>query len=72
MAAIIAAGGRGEISFSGISADTWSQGGVGVEGAGRGWGTGGPLFLDIKARPEVKEAQRDCVCEFWDRVKYRY
>ncbi|CAN0369547.1 unnamed protein product, partial [Hapterophycus canaliculatus] len=33
---------------------------------------GGPIFLDINAHPEPREAQRDCICEFWDRLKYRY
>lgn len=29
-------------------------------------------FLQIKAQPEVQELQRDCLCEFWDRLKYRH
>ncbi|CAN0090678.1 unnamed protein product [Sphacelaria rigidula] len=65
IAAIIAAGGGGEFSPSGVFADAWSEGVA-------GGGDRAALFLDINSRPEVKESQRDCVCEFWDRVRYRY
>lgn len=76
MAAVLTAGGNGDVSFSGVFADAWTQelrgAGLGDGGFSGGWGVGGSYVLDIKARPEVKESPRDCVCEFWDRLKYRH
>ncbi|CAM9474899.1 unnamed protein product, partial [Ectocarpus sp. 12 AP-2014] len=79
MAALLASGhgGVGKGSFSDVFADAWSQAsptaaaGVGAGAAGGSW-QGGSYFLEIKARPETREAQRDCMCEFWDRLKYRH
>ncbi|CBN78501.1 conserved unknown protein [Ectocarpus siliculosus] len=79
MAALLASGhgGVGKGSFSDVFADAWSQAsptaaaGAGAGAAGGSW-QGGPYFLEIKARPETREAQRDCMCEFWDRLKYRH
>ncbi|CAM9642411.1 unnamed protein product, partial [Ectocarpus fasciculatus] len=77
MAALLASGhgGVGKGSFSDVFADAWSQAGpTAAAGAGGGGGSwqGGSYFLEIKARPETREAQRDCMCEFWDRLKYRH
>lgn len=76
MAAMLASGrgGVGKGSFSDVFAEAWSQ--VGEMGevsttGGVGW-EGGSHFMDIKADPKVREARRDCLCEFWDRLKYRY
>ncbi|CAB1114878.1 unnamed protein product [Ectocarpus sp. CCAP 1310/34] len=76
MAALLASGhgGVGKGSFSDVFADAWSQASptaASAAGAGGSW-QGGSYFLEIKARPETREAQRDCMCEFWDRLKYRH
>lgn len=73
VAAMLASGrgGVGKGSFSDVFAEAWSEaaaaGGAGISP----WG-GGPFFLDIKAYPEVQEAKQDCMCQFWDRLKYRH
>lgn len=78
MAAMLASGrgGVGRGSFSDVFAEAWSSVGTaasagGADGGSGAW-EGGSFFLEIKAHPEVQEAQRDCMCEFWDRLKYRH
>lgn len=82
MAAMLASGrgGVGKGSFSDVFAEAWSNVGAaaavvadgGAGGDGSGAWEGGAFFLEIKAHPEAQEARRDCLCEFWDRLKYRH
>ena len=33
---------------------------------------GGPEYLEIAHPPVVRHVGRDCYCEFWDSLEYRY
>ena len=33
---------------------------------------GGPEYLEIAPPPVVRHVGRDCYCEFWDALDYRY
>ena len=35
-------------------------------------GGGGPEYLEIAHPPVVRHVGRDCYCEFWDSLEYRY
>lgn len=71
------AAGRGGAG-NGLLLDDFSQAWLRAAGAGAGAGGGGwsggsgSYFLEIKDHPEVREAELDCICEFWGKTKYRH
>lgn len=79
MAAVLASGGGLENPFPQVLNEALSYAGGGSVGdsgmlmdRGDMGGRGAAYFLEIKAQPEVREARRDCLCEFWDRLRYRH
>lgn len=31
-----------------------------------------PQFIELQSPPEGRLVERDCTCDFWERIRYRY